>query len=342
MTLPTISIITPVYNVPVRFIRQCYESIVASTYSQWVWIIVDDGSADDELLDFYRSLKDSRIRQYSSPHRGVSHARNIALQALDSDYFLFLDADDVLSPFCLENSVQLAQQHDADIVMGRMEDFSAQFTYEEQENPLVTVFSKESELSILREYALSYIPPKDLPFDGYRWSPSHICSKLVKTSLLDHVRFNEKMTICEDTLFFIELFEKAQRIVISDETWYGYRKHPSSTMSQTTLSVLGSQLDSFTIFFDVAVHKQWDMKALGVRFVAFLADRIIYHPHELSWKEIRSFLIMADNNETFCASQQCDLSLWDLSWKRRISYFLIQKKCNLLAALLLKAGTHTR
>ena len=46
MEKPQISIVVPVYNVE-RYLRQCLDSIIAQTFTDWECILVDDGSLDN-------------------------------------------------------------------------------------------------------------------------------------------------------------------------------------------------------------------------------------------------------------------------------------------------------
>lgn len=348
MEKPMVSIITPVYNVSVDYLRECYESIVNSTYSRWKWIIVDDGSTDSGLLDFYDSLGDSRVRLLFSQHQGVSHARNVALNAVDTEYFVFVDADDKLAPYFLEHSVAIARRDHAGIVMGRVVDFSREFSAKTLTPVSSILFSQPTELLLLRKYLLSAIPPQGFTFDDPLQLSAHDGvlvnthpgGKLIDTSILNGITFNEGMTVSEDALFCIELSQQTNRITLVDETFYGYRRHSGSTMAKTSIDSLVSELVSYTNLYQVAISHQLDMDALGLRYLAKIGDRIIYHPNKLSIAEISFFLKRAEENPMFTASEGCSLSNWQLTVKRKITYTLLKRRCNFLVAWLLKMGTH--
>ena len=55
-----VSIITPSYN-SAKFIKQCIESVIAQTYTNWEMLIVDDYSADNSL-QILKKYNDKRIQ----------------------------------------------------------------------------------------------------------------------------------------------------------------------------------------------------------------------------------------------------------------------------------------
>ena len=112
MSAPIISIITPSYN-RANIIDETAESIFNQTYPHWEWIIVDDGSTDNtwEILNKY-ALKDARVKIFKrtrSP-KGAAACRNIALENSTGSYLIFLDTDDLLASFCIEQRVKAANE----------------------------------------------------------------------------------------------------------------------------------------------------------------------------------------------------------------------------------------
>ncbi len=107
MSNPLISIITPSFNRS-EIIHETAESVFNQTYPHWEWIIVDDGSTDNswEILQGYASI-DPRVRIYKRDRdpKGAAACRNIAVEKCSGDYLVFLDTDDILASFCLEQRV---------------------------------------------------------------------------------------------------------------------------------------------------------------------------------------------------------------------------------------------
>ncbi|OQP66899.1 hypothetical protein A3860_00580 [Niastella vici] len=109
---PIVSIITPSFNRG-DIVFETASSIFKQTYTNWEWVIVDDGSTDNslEVLNGFAE-KDARIKvfQRNREPKGACTCRNIAVENSSGQYVLFLDTDDLLAPFCLEQRVQAANE----------------------------------------------------------------------------------------------------------------------------------------------------------------------------------------------------------------------------------------
>lgn len=338
-----VSIITPIYNVSVDYLKECSRSVFASTYAQWEWIIVDDGSTDPEIPAFLDSLEDSRVRILHSPHKGVSYARNLALSSLRTEYFLFLDADDVIAPTFIERGVSLLQHYEADIVVGQTQDFSSAFSItNNSEVPFVAALDMFDETSRLKQYIQGGVPPKELPIDGFKWFPTMVASKITRTSLLNNLKFDERLTIAEDYLFFTSLFMRSHRVVFSEEVWYGYRQHAASTMSGTSLSAILGQMNSWAIVYQTSEKLGWSKENIGIRYLIAIINRVLYHPQQLSVNELHTYLQQVEKCGLFGVSRHCELSRWQFSLKRKILISLIQHEWNWLGALMLRLGSLMR
>jgi GT2 family glycosyltransferase len=97
---PKISIITPVYNPPIQYFRQCLGSVLGQAYDNWELCLADDCSTNPEVkevIEEYRA-KDSRIKVvYREKSGHISAASNSALAVATGDYVAFLDHDDELT-----------------------------------------------------------------------------------------------------------------------------------------------------------------------------------------------------------------------------------------------------
>ena len=100
-----VSIIVPCYNQGL-YLKECLESILQQTYSQWECIIVDDGSSDNlEQIANTFSEQDSRFRYIYQSNQGVSAARNNGIKISGGEYILPLDGDDKIGKTYLDEAV---------------------------------------------------------------------------------------------------------------------------------------------------------------------------------------------------------------------------------------------
>lgn len=92
-----ISVIIPVYNAQ-PYLHRCIDSVLASAYSDFEIILVNDGSTDcsPEICRAYAEA-DSRVIYISQENRGVSSARNRGLEAARGEWIIFLDSDDFIT-----------------------------------------------------------------------------------------------------------------------------------------------------------------------------------------------------------------------------------------------------
>jgi GT2 family glycosyltransferase len=117
---PLISVITPVFNPPVRWLQQTVESILAQAYANWEQILVDDASTNLDVADFLEKIaaRDSRIRVFRRERNsGIAAASNNAIEQARGEWLGLLDHDDILGPDTLFHVAKALQKFpDADLI----------------------------------------------------------------------------------------------------------------------------------------------------------------------------------------------------------------------------------
>jgi glycosyltransferase involved in cell wall biosynthesis len=93
--MPLISVVMPAYNAQ-AYIAQAIESILKQSFTDYEFIIVDDGSTDRtaEVIRNYAE-RDSRILFVQGQHGGVSAALNLGLERARAPWIAIMHADDV-------------------------------------------------------------------------------------------------------------------------------------------------------------------------------------------------------------------------------------------------------
>jgi glycosyltransferase involved in cell wall biosynthesis len=118
---PVVSVLTPVYNGE-KYLVECIESVLAQTYQNWEYVIVNNCSTDRTLeiaADYAK--RDTRIRIHNNKtFVGCDANGNIAFRqiATESKYCKVVHADDWLFPECIMRMVELAEAHPTVAIVG--------------------------------------------------------------------------------------------------------------------------------------------------------------------------------------------------------------------------------
>jgi len=90
-----VTVVIPCFNYG-RYVTEAVESVLNQTYEDCDVIVVDDGSYDPETVKIIDGLACERVTVFRQPNRGLSAARNAGATLSQSEFLLFLDADDRL------------------------------------------------------------------------------------------------------------------------------------------------------------------------------------------------------------------------------------------------------
>ena len=113
-----VSVVMANYNTEEEYLRSAIESILNQTYSNFEFIIIDDGSTNDSV-SIIESYDDERIVLIkNTENQGLTRSLNIALDHCKGDYIARMDSDDVSFPNRFEKQVEYLQKHDNVIVCG--------------------------------------------------------------------------------------------------------------------------------------------------------------------------------------------------------------------------------
>lgn len=115
---PLISIITPVYNGTIAYIRAAFDSLKKQTYGNWEWCVCDDGSTDPAVVSYVRSLSEDKRAsvKFLNKNSGIAVASNEAVKLASGSVIAFLDYDDELHEDALMEVADIFKNFAADIV----------------------------------------------------------------------------------------------------------------------------------------------------------------------------------------------------------------------------------
>lgn len=115
-----ITVLMAVYNPPLSMFDQAVTSILGQTFSDFEFLIIDDGSDDPAALQHLAACanRDPRIRLVHEPHRGLTASLNRGLALASGTYIARQDADDWSAPARLERQLAHLATHPNDAVCG--------------------------------------------------------------------------------------------------------------------------------------------------------------------------------------------------------------------------------
>ena len=214
MDTPKISVIVPVYNVE-KYLRQCLDSILAQTFTDFELLLIDDGSLDTSgtICDEYAAL-DSRVRVFHKENGGVSSARNLGIDESKGELICFVDSDDWVE----ENYCQTIVDNigDADIMY-----FSEVWNYKDG---CIAVYSSgecscNDKLEIENEIRHMIENRARHNYCGYTWNKVFV-SKIIRDN---NIRFVEGLSVSEDEIFTLDFCVNASRLKTIFAPIYNYR-----------------------------------------------------------------------------------------------------------------------
>lgn len=213
-----VAVYTRVYNTK-PYLRQCIESVLNQTYSNFIYIIVDNGCTDgsSEIIEEY-ARKDSRVRRVRFEKNGsVKTAEQIKkYDDPEIEYITILDSDDWWEPSYLEHTLKLALDTKSDIVS------TGTFMHIMETDQIMERKLERRLLLSSRQYAEA--------FTFYHNFFRTIWAKLIKKELYLNMPQLPAGTISygADTISAFNCLRKANRICVDNSMLHHYRIHKKS------------------------------------------------------------------------------------------------------------------
>lgn len=203
-----LSIIMPVYDPPVEWLREAIDSVLAQVCTRWELICVDDASPNPEVVRLLAAYaeKDKRVRIVTMPRNGgISRSTNAGLEHASGEFVAFMDHDDAIEPEAVYRLLE-ATRHGSDLVYS---------------DEIITGQTLDEILEVAARPAFSY--------DYYISHPYFVHLIAVRRSLAQSLGgFDPEMTISMDVDFVLRAIEHARVIAHVPVPLYRWRTHPGS------------------------------------------------------------------------------------------------------------------
>ena len=266
-----VSIIVPVYNVE-EYMSFCLDSILNQTFHDIEIICVNDGSTDKSsfILERYADF-DERIKIINRPNGGLSAARNTGIEAVNSEYILFVDSDDYVSPLLVENVLNIAKEYNPDFLSFN------NFVFMQNTRKLYLSFcavDNSLEDKLLTEKSLPASVLADIPLTAW--------SKLYKTKIIkdNNLKFVEGIQY-EDGPWGYEYFCACKSFFLTNTPLYFYRAaREGSIMMKKDKSVM-DVITSLKLG-DEVMQKHGRFEKYKNTILRLNVDLILYHYNRLS------------------------------------------------------------
>jgi glycosyltransferase involved in cell wall biosynthesis len=312
--MPYFSIIIPVYNVA-PYLRECLDSVLAQTFTDWEVICVDDGSTDGsgEILEEY-AAKDKRFKVVHQENQGVVAARVNGFNQSKGEMLLFIDGDDEIEIKTLNLINECQRKYDIDIIQYgyKMRPLNGESVL--SENSITGCFST-------RELAQK-VKKTPLEFLGMcLWNKCYR-RKIAENSfaMVSKIRISHS----EDGLFAFAAFVNAAKMLFLEDSLYVYKLREGSAVTRVNRKIVKEKV--------LFINKMEELARKSGFFTNKQISRVIsYHKYEASSYVFvmlsRNGGVLADYKLLFVELQKTDfLSTNNLEWrgiKRRVLKFLL-------------------
>lgn len=206
-----VSVIMPVFNVE-DYLEESIKTVLSQSYTNFEFIIVDDGSTDGsaEIIDRY-AKKDKRIVAIHQKNSGAAAARNTGLDNATGELVSFVDSDDRLRKDFIKALVESIISNNAQLAVCNFETFGV-------DNPPSVKVLKPGEVS--REQAIKHCLGYN-SFNGYVWNKIFVLNIIRDNA----IRFEDGYFPNEDVLFVGKYIYFCKKVSILTDELYLYRQN---------------------------------------------------------------------------------------------------------------------
>lgn len=202
-----ISVVMPAYNAE-KYITEAIDSILNQTYTDFEFIIINDGSTDN-TEDIILSYKDERIVYLKNEkNSGIVYTLNRGLDVARGEYIARMDSDDISLPTRFEEQIKYLEKHKNIAVLGTA----------------IKIFGDNIEASVFENSVHPKKAKAELLFSSSLAHPTVIIKKTILDSF--NLRYEEDYKGMEDFRLWWRISQYGD-IVSLKTPLLNYRRHKS-------------------------------------------------------------------------------------------------------------------
>ncbi len=227
---PRVTVITTFLNAE-AFIEETIASVLSQSFTDFEYILVDDGSIDEST---------AIARRYAAEHPGVirylehldhcnlgmSASRNVGIAAARGDFIAPIDADDIWTPDKLADQIAIMDRHpEVDLVAGAADYWAS---WEGGQDKIIAA-GPVLDRPLPPRMAVPFVYPLG---EAPAPCPSVL---LLRRVLIERVggfeeSFTGRLQMYEDQAFLIKAY-LASSVYFSSRCWLHYRQHSASCVA---------------------------------------------------------------------------------------------------------------
>ncbi len=211
LTYPyTISVLMPAYNAA-EHIEEAINSILSQTFTDFEFIIINDGSTD-LTIDIIKRFDDPRIKLVCNEgNKGLIYSLNYGLEIAQGKYVARMDADDISLDTRFEKQINFLEKNPDISILGTA--FAFMGTSHEIHHPN---YNEEIRIKLLD--------------DGSFAHPTVMMRR--EAIISNNIKYNAAYKYIEDYQFWVEAAIKTVKMANLDEVLLEYRQHSQQVSHQ--------------------------------------------------------------------------------------------------------------
>ena len=318
-----ISLIIPIYNTPINYLKKCLNSIYTQTYKNLEIILIDDGSKEEYKKVYKSSLikNKNNIKLIEKKNTGVSDTRNLGINCATGKYIMFIDSDDYIDKDYISKMYSSLKNKNVEVSISGA-------TIVDSDGKKISTqlcniaYNKKLTIKDIDEQIINY--------------PYFTCVKmLIKKDKIKH-RFNSKIKYGEDLLFAFELLQDSSFVYLNNCDYFYVQNGESATHNYTYESIIKYLDNNLEVFNLIEKSVENSHKMISIRlFTKFeLALRRYAMNKECNYKKFKK--LYSEYIKKYDYTKIKNKDIYFLNLINRIMVIILNKRLLKIYYLIIK------